>query len=161
MQDILISYSVQLVTQQIKTISSLETIYDGIYSKMNNTGISQNIFLFSYRQETRKRTKNNNNNFDRMTKCLFIHWFFTSRILNSIFCYMNYFNAQPHSIFIEKKVISKIATIHIVQRTFTYVSFQIYVNDKITMARHMAIATVIPIKILRFDTVVFVKNICF
>ena len=60
---------------------------------MNNTGISQNIFLFSYRQETRKRTKNDNNNFDRMTKCLFIHWFFTGRILNSICCYMNYINA--------------------------------------------------------------------
>ena len=76
---------------------------------MNNTGISQNIFLFSYRQETRKRTKNDNNNFDRMTKCLFIHWFFTSRILNSIFCYMNYINDSHgfvvlNIILIEKKV---------------------------------------------------------
>ena len=122
---------------------------------------------FHIDKKRRKEQKMVNNKFDRMTKCLLIHWFFTSRILNSIFCYMNYFNALKiikHSIkiafFIEKKVTLKIATIHIVQRTLKYVSFQIYVNDKITMARHMAIATVIPIKILRFDIVVFVKIIC-
>ena len=71
----------------------METTYDGIYCKMNNTGISQNIFLFSYGQETQEEQKNGKQQVWQNDKMFIDTLLFTSRILNSIFYYMNYCNA--------------------------------------------------------------------